>query len=349
VLKDVCAVVFGAKAEVALQMGMSCRTAIFLWALLPVIEGVLPGQESTHLPEFRTLYPAGRSNLHMPTFNYIGNARCDSSGNLFFDVSSIIQPSGPFLKVSSDGHHHTYLQLPPEAAKTGNIKWAVTPDGTLYVLHQDATKYTLLQPKVDGGLSDSMAIEVPESVDLQSFAVANSGYIFVSGANHIDSVHKKRPGYAAILNPSGKMIRDMSSDAAELGPLAEFQPINGDVIAGEDGRFYLLTAGKIRVITQSGETQNVFPLKMPDGFSPMRIDYSNGRISILLYEVAPAAAGHPLTFRAVLLNTQNGEVERSYRFADSVSGSVVCYNSREGYSLLTVDREGLAREIVPVR
>lgn len=305
-------------------------------------------------PEPRVLSSSYRLKLDIPMFGSVGKAACDADGVIVFNIGMRIGEKGPFLSVQSDGKHVLYV-LPEEAKARGEIVWAIAPEGTFYVLHQSfkLDKYKLLWFKADGSLAGSSSLDVPAGISIQNMAILDNGTAYVRGFRATgDPLEKPRSGYGALFDAAGKAMHDLSLDApqADLKALQQ-HPLDGDVVAGQDGRFYILGAANVLVLNQSGDVEKELKFKkpVPDAVAS-RVDYSNGAISILF------AIPHPkpglateIEERALLLDAQTGQKRGDYIFDPATSGSVLCFNARDGYTLMAREGRMAAFDIVPIR
>jgi hypothetical protein len=301
----------------------------------------------------RVLTPAGRVKFGIPAFGSIGNAVCDASGNLFFNVSSLIYQKGPFLGISADGRKHTVFTLPQVLGPRGNLVWTVTPGGTFFVLHQNFKDYRLIRFKDDGSVESISLLAVPPGVNVLHMAIIDNGMMFARGfRSSREPGEKIKPGFAALLNAQGKLARDLSSGAPEVDmKTAALHPLEGEAVAGEDGRFYILEAEDVLVLNQAGDVERLLKFKKPDSVSvALRVDYSKGIVSVLLF------TGHPkpgeateVDTRALLLNAQTGELRNDFVFDPETTANVICFSAQDGYSLAAIDGKLEAKDVVPIR
>jgi hypothetical protein len=288
-------------------------------------------------------------------FGSSGRDVCDSAGDIVFNVGRGVFNQGPFLRVRSDGKQHVIYSLPPETTGRGNIAWAMTPGGAFYVLHENFKDYRLVRFNFDGSVRGITNLDVPPGVDIWFLAVTDNEAVFARGYQDDQSEphDKKRAGFTALFDASGRMTHNLSGGSPEFDLAAlEKHPLDGDVVAGEDGRFYILEDKKVVVLNQSGETQKElsFQKPVPDG-NAVRVDYSKGLISILFHSVRRARPNQPadVEVRAILLNAQTGEQQGNFVFDPATTGSVLCFNVQDGYSLMAVDGKMAAKDVVPMR
>ena len=261
---------------------------------------------------------------------------------------------GPFLRVSSDGRKHTVYSLPSGLSSFGDLAWAGAPGGAFYALHGDFKEYKLVRFKNDGSVDAITNLNIPAHIYVTHLAIADDEVVYVQGyRDSPDVMEKPRAGFAALLNPSGKMTRDLSTGIPEFDmSAAQHNPAAGDAVAGEDGRFYILGAKELFILNQNGETaaRMEFQRPAPDAYA-IRVDYSRGMISIVFHTVrriSPAQAAD-VDVRSILLNSQTGEQQGYYAFDPELTGSIVCFDGQEGYSMMAIDGKMAAKDIVPIR
>ena len=306
----------------------------------------------------RMLTVAGHVKTDVPMFGGLGNGRCDSSDNYVLDAGTGMGERGPYIKISSDGRRHVIFQLPQEVSKEpGNDLWAISPDGTLYVLHDDYQKNQFVRFKDDGTVDAINSLSLPPHVEIEKIAVAGNGNTFVTGhkVTQADQTQatKPEPGFAAIFNADGHMLRDLSADEPEYDvPGSMKHLIEGDLIAGDDGRFYTLSDREVRIVTQSGEIAATWKVTKPekDGMA-LRIDESKGTVSVAIYAPRKRKPGamDVLWPTTILYNAQTGDLRGTYTFDSTTTGSIACYSGQNGYTMGGVDNRMKAFDIVPVR
>lgn len=306
------------------------------------------------LPSPRILSTTGRVNYAIPVFGATGRSSCDSTGDIFYNIGTRITQMGPFLRVSSDGRQHTIFSLPAGLSSFADLAWAVAPGGAFYALPGDFKEYKLVRFKSDGSVDSITNLNIPADVYITHLAIADDEVMYVQGYRDTpDPLNKPREGFAALLNASGKMIHDLSDGTTELDmSAAQHNPTAGDAVAGEDGRFYVLGAKELLILNQNGETaaRMKFERPAPDAYA-IRVDYSRGMISIIFHTVRRSSPAHAadVEVRSILLNSQTGEQLGYFAFDSELTGSIVCFDGQEGYSMMAVDGEMEAKDIVPIR
>ncbi len=197
------------------------------------------------------------------------------------------------------------------------------------------------------------SLELPVGTYVEHLAISDSEWTYVRGYIDTEDARKEpRMGFAALLDPAGQLARDLSSDVPKVDLTAYTGPVDGDAIAGEDGRFYVLDPSKVLVLSQAGEVQSELKFQKPASDAhAVRMDYSRGVISIIFHSIHPHTPNKlgEVNVRALLLNAQTGEPQGDYIFDSTTTGSVDCFNLRDGYSLSAVDGKMSAMDSVPIR
>lgn len=302
----------------------------------------------------RVLSVSGRINFGIPMFGSVGKTDCDTSGSMYFNVGTRIGQMGPFLSVSSDGRNHVVYALPPELSAFADLAWAVAPGGTLYILRGNSNGYKLIRFKGDGSIGGISSFDIPARTTVRFFAIAENGTVYVQGYRATqDPLTKPSPGFAGLFDASGKLVHDLSENAPQVDlSAAQFGPLDGDAVAGEDGRFYLLDARKVLVLNQAGEVERELKFQKPlQAARAVRVDYSKGVLSIIFHSVNRISPSQPadVEVRALLLNAQTGEPQGNFVFDPTSTSSVICFNIQDGYSLMAMDGKMAAKDIVPIR
>ncbi len=344
-------------------MKYSCD--LFLILVLTAIplsaQSANPDTTTTPSPQQNVLEAKSRIGLGVPAFGFAGNARCDASGGLYFDIGSSLGRPDLYLGVPPT-RGSTFIFRPPADFTTwGNTAWAVTPNGILYVLHHDFKQYNLLRFKATGVIDTVSKVDVEAGVDIRKIAVTDSGMLFVSGIDNPESPRNKPSerqkgyfaGFYAIFDDSGRLIRDLSAGSPQYDHNeAQKHPLDGDVVAGDDGVFYVLSSGEIEAVDQFGTVQRIYVFTKPNAHAiASRIDYSEGILSIVFGVPIWDASGHAskVEASALLINVQTGEQIGAYSFDSRTTGNVVCYRSRDGYYLMAINEGMAAIDVVPTK
>jgi hypothetical protein len=187
---------------------------------------------------------------------------------------------------------------------------------------------------------------------VRHLAVVNNGTMLLEGYRDVrEPLDKPRTGFAELRDSSGKLIRDLSADIPPTDVYAaQFHPLDGDLAAGEDGRFYLLREKDLLVVNQAGEIEKDIAFTKPvSDARALEVAYSKGLVSIIfIHRVSPREPAD-VKVRAIVLNAQTGAQQGDYAFDPATTGSVLCFNAQKGYSLMAVENRMAHMDIVPVR
>jgi hypothetical protein len=332
--------------------------------ILALASAVLSAQSSgattptASLAQPHVLNATSRINLGIPMFGFTGHALCDASGTLFFDIGHPAGKEGVYLSIQPTTLASVVYRLPNAYTTQGNAVWTVTPNGTIYVLHRDDfSQYSVVRFKTSTVVDYVSRLLTPSGADIQRIAVTDSGMIFAGGffppESPADESRRHLRGFAAVFDDSGRMVSDRSAGAPEYDQIeAEKHPLDGDVIAGADGNFYVLGSTKVDVIDQSGTMQASYKVSKPNAQAiTSRIVYSDRVLSILFDTPVWDNSGHALKIDEVgiLLNAQTGEQLGAYSFDSATTGNVICYRSGDGYYLMAIDKDMAAIDVVPTQ
>jgi len=302
----------------------------------------------------RILAATSHVKFEVPMFGSVGKTACDASGRMYFNVGAQIGQMGPFLGISADGRSHAVYALPSQLSAFADLAWAVTPGGTFYVLRGNSKGHSLVRFRDDGSVDSISSVDIPGRTSLRFFAITDRGALYVQGY-HIAQDPLKEPSrsFAGLFDASGKLVRDLSDRAPHVDlAAAQFGPIDGDVAAGEDGQFYLLDTKRVIVLNAAGEVEKELAFEIPsEDARAVRVDYSKGNVSIIFHSVHRISPSEPanVTVRALILNAQTGEPRGRFAFDPNTTGSVLCFDAQEGYSLMAVDGKMAAKDVVAIR
>lgn len=213
----------------------------------------------------RVLHASERINFHIPMFGSIGRVSCDADGDMIFNVGSTIEDTGPFLRVQADGARHVIYLLPSELVKASNLVWTVSPGGRFYVLIENFKNHRLVHFNEDGSVAGIATLDIPPGADVRFIAITDDETVLLRGdVASPNSPSTSRTGFAALLNSSGRLVRDLSPIALKTPSTSPADgPIDGDAVAGADGRFYVLDEARVFVLNKSGEVERELSFKNP--------------------------------------------------------------------------------------
>jgi hypothetical protein len=117
------------------------------------------------------------------------------------------------------------------------------------------------------------------------------------------------------------MVRNLSSEFLDMDlSNGSSSPQAGDVVAGDDGRFYALDGNAVRVFNQSGELLQTIDIHKPDlSAVAVRLDISRGIISVKLVQI----------------------VRKFFNY-------ILCFSRSEGYSVYAIKDRQAAKQTLPL-
>jgi hypothetical protein len=290
--------------------------------------------------------------LGVPALASIGSRLCDRNGIFYVNVGNVPGQFGPFLGLSPDGKRQAVYSLPYKVRGWGSIHWAVTPGGRFYLLHgnESSDDFELVEFKDDGDERRTARLEIPPGTRVQHLAITESGIAYVSGYRMTaDKDGIPRPAFAGLFAESGRLLRDLSTGAGPVTPDSS-KMLEGDATAGEDGHFYILGPDKVTVLTQGGEMAGMFSFFKPkDGSWASSLYYSQGEISIGLDKIEKDEQGYDwVRPKELILDAVTGEERGFYAFDDALTGNVLCFDRKKGYSMYAIQDNQAAVDVIPV-
>jgi hypothetical protein len=218
-----------------------------------------------------------------------GEAKCDGSGNLFFEVDM----GGSILEISKDGTRNTAYAMSqsserPDGDGVQVMDFAVSPSGKVYELVQSSRETAVIDFDLDGSVNNKTKLSVPEHVEGRQLAVFDdSAVLFAGFYTKLAPQDRRGKSFAALFDPSGKLRKQLTGyPDANLAELSKKIP-DGALTIGQDGRAYLLSSDKILVVSESGEVIRRIPFrKMDRETSAVRLDVAEGLLSITFEKFA---------------------------------------------------------------
>lgn len=317
---------------------------------------------SPNIPPPRTLQPSKLVVSKVPIFGTSESSRCDDSGNIFTEASDMLMTSvGPIIKITNDGSGHTIYPFPQKVNFQGTTSWNVTPGGIVYLLFGDFNTYQIMEFTSNGDIGKRVTLEIPSKVRIEGMAVADSGVVYIHGYQMSpdgspSQGESMRNAFAALFSDSGKLIRllttHLSSDSQhiDLRILAQ-HPMEGDVAAGADGRFYVLEQNDVLVINQIGEIERTLKFQKPDPSAiAAQMVVSHGLVSITLDSIHREKPKMPaqISVHSLVLNAFTGELMGDYVFSSS-QNNILCFNHNDGYKVGTVENGMDAWQLYPLQ
>lgn len=341
------------KAKVLLLPCLS-MIAISAFAQAGAVSRSEEGAKNSLVESVRELTSSDHFVSTVPMFGASGKIRCDNSGRIFLYAGSLFSEDGSYLALFDHGQRHTVFTLPSTQEAPDNTVWAISPAGKLFVLRGDFHNYKLLQFNDDGSVDRTTELSLPSRINISKMAVSEGGIFYLEGyyITHGNPTLPER-GFAALLNSSGQIIRDLSSSAPAVNLQEAMTHLpEGDVMAAENGKFYILSSDRVTALSPSGEMSSVIKFAKPYAESrASTLQYSQGILSVIFHTVEPHVASRATAIKstAMQINALNGDVINYYNFLPPLTGTVLCFSANDGYTLLSVDHRMIALDEVPIR
>lgn len=316
------------------------RVALLMFLASGLLAQTSARDASTDLSP-RPLRSSGAKALQVPAFGAYGEAHCDDSASVYYHLQTGSYRNTIILRFAQSGKESTLYKLPDEFAQsTAFMDFSVTPDGDVKALVEDEEGHSLVFDfDSDGNVSRHIRLDVPDGVMGMNIAAFPNGTVLFSGyyrkTAQQDLAGKR---YIGIFQASGKLLKrlDQSKDEEKvdfpgIGHLQE----EGAAVA-RDGRIYLLSTGKILVLSSSGRIERTIPFSKPDAeFSAVRVQYSEG-----LLVVSFAKIGNPETvYRYLVLDAWDGIPLGLYEPTQETGNTNVCFTRRDGFVFLKIDKQ----------
>jgi hypothetical protein len=312
------------------------------------------------VPRF-TMKVGSSYRIGAPPFSF-GSSTCDERGSVFFDIAGLYSVNG-ILRVKGDGGEPTVIKF-PESGGRGEWHVFVDSSGTVYLVLSNKTGHTLIHLSPSGEEMGRTDLSLPKTFDVDSFAVQPDGKsVFLGSTMKVNavkdtdpSVHK--PPVATDIpslfwfDTTGKLVRELPFGKEFSLEIAQ---LDGLVVAGKPGIFYVASRSEIREYGEEGDLIRTFPIAAPKADAAItKLQFVDGRVALEFSFPAKATtkgevatkeekpAGHyygPLDQSWLITNVVTGEMEALYDTPVGFTGSSLCYVGRRSFLLLTA-REG---------
>lgn len=304
------------------------------WVIL-VLVFAFPQQKGNPPAMTQTLQAGSSRSVQVPPFGYEGEPKCDSSGDVFFQPRAPLP--GTVLRISKDGSQST-LYLLPQDYSGGLMDVDVDPAGGVHDLVMTKSGNFVIDFDRDGQVRRTTRLGVPDYLSADHFAVFNDGAIIYGGhPNRLATEQEKGKAYAALLDGSGKLVKEFPGDRVQPGSASKLA--DGAITIGADGNAYILSSEKVTVISETGEVLRHIPFKKPSSDdSATRLDISTGLLSIELSQVVNSR----VTTEYLVIRT-NGETVGVFKPSPELGDSAVCFSADDGYTFF---KQGSGRSLL---
>jgi hypothetical protein len=261
------------------------------------LEPLLNAQEAARLTlRVRDRVPVTTEN-EMP---FQEPVKCDADGSIYAHPYAAPSPmSAPVVKISPEGKRTATFSITsvPEFEKSTIYDFAVGPRGEVYILSINAKGKQILSFESNGQYHDTIKLDgtfLPEQL-----SVSSSATFLVGGYKQKDNRATGSP-FTGIFDQSGRLVKELElpgdlkpgEDTEERQKGAPLDPAisMSNVVAGDDGNFYLMRASAppiVYVIAPDGSVAHRFKINPPgDGFAAGVMKAGGGKIVVEFYKAA---------------------------------------------------------------
>jgi hypothetical protein len=246
------------------------------------------------------------------------DVRCDSAGNVLFQLHGDDELLTPFVKVSPTGELVAKITIGtlPNLDKAVIEDFSLGPDGKIYFVVGKVNQRDdwLLRFEADGRFVSESRLNVP-GLSAVAFAPFASGSVLVLGHGP----------FAGIFSPAGNLLRDISH-SADLSrsdvSLVTRQGVTAQVAS--DGNAYVLTGfqfPRVTIFTPSGDVKQTTLLAIKKDEVVVTGKFSDGKIAVsLASEREPSVA---------VFDALTGQLVGQYRSNQPPKADLVCYSDNQ--------------------
>jgi hypothetical protein len=286
----------------------------------------------------RTLELFRSTPISAAPFGYALPAQCDGSGRMYFN--SFTPPS----------NEHAYFSIGPDGA--GQIVYRIPQDldsqphnGAFYAESSGKADLLVMVPgagltwlryDADGNLKGRAKVDAPLDLTLVSFAVTDSGYLFLL-ANHAEKNKANDGGggtqesgrtWRGIFSPAGDAVTTLLVTAIRDGSEAP-----EDHVTASGDKYYWAGAKSIVVMDTAGNVEREIAFHKPDEKDRVSgLQISGNMAEITLMHVKPD--GHSLAPSFLVLDLTSGSPYGLYLPPEERPHSLTCFDSSRGFTFL---------------
>jgi hypothetical protein len=182
----------------------------------PSQHAVQPSNNPPAPDDSRALQLSSPKPVAVPPFSSLGEAKCDSSGNMYFSVYAASH-TGAILQISHDGTRSAVF-VPPTPGKPdamggfGFRDFFVTQSGKIYELLQNRNDQNIvvIEFDSDGSVRHTMKPETSEDLQARSIAVFEDGTFLLQGYIRFKPGEGASRNYVALFDGSGQLRKELT-------------------------------------------------------------------------------------------------------------------------------------------
>jgi len=284
----------------------------------------------------KTLEASSMKLVAAPDFAGLGTPVCDDDGNVFYHVGRIANyDDSTILRFSSSGDQYQVFKLPPDVAGSGIFgAFNVTPSGKLWISVFNQNGENLVYGfDSKGEVTSRVRYEVPEYLQPRLLAAFETDFFLLKGFFATAAGPKlANKSYAAILEPSGQVVRELSLNLPDVDSKSERKSLpEGGIAVGSDGNAYLLLPDRVVVISQSGELVRQLSFEKPDREARATNVYvSGGLVAVDLSRSRKNAIDTTI----LVLDANTGDTVGYYEPSKELGNNLICFSRAQGFTFL---------------
>ena len=290
-------------------------------------------QDATAQTAPRPLQSSHEVELPVPAFGAYGDPQCDENLALYYHLATDKYNRTLLLRFSQTGNESTLYKLPEEFAEsTDFVDFSVTPRGEVGALVVDQDFHPLIFSfNAEGHVSSHTRLDTPDHVMAKHLNVLPNGTFLVSGyyANNAPAALAGK-GYVALFQASGELLKKLDGlgEKTKVNAPEPGRPAETGTTMDRNGNVYLLTAGKVLVISPSGKLLREIAFTKPGPeFSAVTLQYSDGWLAISFVRLDKTEA----LIRYLVVNASDGSPLGLYQPTEETGNNNVCFSRHEGF------------------
>lgn len=324
------------------------RATLILAAVYFIFASEAAAQYSAPPQQFPTSLVATSSQvLDVPSFSSVGSPHCSEKGEIFLHAPRALGyfADSSVIQISAKSSDHVFYRLSGDLASTFAFAYlSVTPSAKVWFLDANIDEYGkdgsfyVFGFDSDGEMASQVKVNTPAYLDVDDFAVSQTGVIFMAahfGSDAPKPLQGKR--FQALFEKSGRLRTMVQPEDSQDVDIKAIGSMNGGTVSlGLDGNFYFLRPDNIVVISESGETVRTISFKRPaPDLTAATLHLSEGLASIEFQRVDENSSIHS---EFLVLDAATGDTFGFYLPPEHV-GAPLCFSRNAGFIFLAKDGE----------
>lgn len=284
--------------------------------------------------------------VSIPGRGIIGNANCDSDGNIYLRRQLPRTDAGlaPLYKISKDGqsvlaYDFSNLDLPNAVLSD----FSITPDDEVYALIESRNGSAIAKMSREGSVQSKALLEAPVGLVPTQLANLSRSRFFVSGSMYDGEHPEVRPlAFVGIYDAAGRLLQEITParTKAKSDKTLDFAKVQaaietGVMIPARDGRIFWLKntdPAEINVFSSDGKILHQFKVPSPEkDFSPSTMKLSGGRLILDFNNSKWNSDSDPTSILDLfsVVDAETGNAIIQYARPGRIKGAFICQREDE--------------------